>query len=270
MTLGACTALDDTEEQELYELELRGGAMGGEILPPSSRTYGDGGGRTGGDWIVNGLSDPTVCGVDPDHPLGSAQGLSALGWLGEGDIDGEDVIHYVVECALDADQSVTVVDGDMTFTFEGLMGLAPEWETQACDQDCRRWVSACLLARTNETGAKVDIFVQSEHPTMGFGVAPEFPQYEATFFGDVFADPPAMHACVGSEPGITSAAAQGRTCAQHPDQCGFTIHESCVADAGCEVSDTGVATIDCQLDPAAPIYPGISVHVQDIGAGPGE
>lgn len=264
ITSGACTPLDDAEEQELYELELRTAGIGGEIVPPSTNTHGDGGGRTGGDWIGNGLSDPTVSGVDPGYPLNSTQGLGMGGWLGEGEIAGEDLIHYMVECALDEGQSVIVSDGVTSFTFQGLLGLAPEWETQACDQDCQQWVSACLFARTNASGAEVDIFVQSDHPMMGFGLDPAFPHYEATFFGNAFDDPAAMHACVGSGTGLLEAEAQGRTCALDPEECGFTVHEDCVVAAGCGVSVTGVATIDCQPDPAGPVYSGISVHVQDL------
>ena len=266
--LGACTPFDDTEELELYEQELRSAALGGEVLPASAHTYGDGGGRTGGDWIVNGLSSPTVSGVDPAHSLGSSLGLGMNGWLGQGDLAGEDVIRYMVECALDVGDSVTVSDGTNSFTFDGMLGLAPEWKTQACNQDCQQWVSACLMARTNATGAEVQLFVQGDNPALGFGAAPSFPNYEATYFGNVFEDPAPMHACVGTVGGLVAADQHGRTCALNEDECGFTIHQDCVVDAGCGTSATGVATIGCQPEPSLPSFHGISVNVGNPGGGP--
>ncbi len=262
---GACGSFED---DEFESLEMRELALGGTVVEPSSRS-GEDGGRLGGDWIINGLSEPSVSGVDPSFALESPQGLGVDGWLGDGDLDGEDVIRYMVECALPSGDTVEVLDpsGELHL-FDGGLGLAPEWKTQPCNTECQQWVSACLLARTNEDGTEVSIFVQGDHPALGFGLAPQFPHYEATFFGNVFSDPESMHACRGDVLGVQKAAQQGRTCALASEECGFTTYADCVANAGCGVGPTGLPTA-CQPDPAGPSYPGIVVHVTGGGGGGG-
>ena len=47
-------------------------------------------------------------------------------------------------------------------------------------------MSACLLAHVNVVGAHVPIWVVSPHPAVGWGQDPDFPNQEATFFGNVF------------------------------------------------------------------------------------
>lgn len=263
--LGGCAMGDDEAEP----FQWRDGTLdpGGTIIDPPddpepSGNDDGGGGRTGGDWIINGLAEPSVSGVNPAHALDSPQGLGAEGWLAEGDPEGEKVIRYLVECALDDGDSITVVPvGDEALLFGGHLGLAPQWKTGPCDETCQRWVSACLLARTNETGAEITLFVQGDHPSLGFGIEPTFPHYEGTFFGNVFADPAAMHACRGTPAGQQAAGQQGRTCTQSENECGFTTYANCVLEAGCTVGPTGVATIDCEPVLGGAVYPGISVHV---------
>jgi hypothetical protein len=267
VTLVLASACLVEEDAELDDVAWRVGRedVGGTIIvpgdDPSPGSEDGGGGRTGGDWIINGLSEPMVSGVDPAFALDSAQGLGEEGWLAEGDEDGEKVIRYLVQCALDESQSVTVEGALGAYLFEGQVGLAPEWRTGPCDESCQRWVSACMLARTNETGAEVTLFVQGAHPSLGFGSDPAFPLYEGTYFGNVFVDPAAMFACRGQTAGTAAAVACGRTCSQSDEDCGFTTYGDCVVEAGCGLASTGVATIDCQPDPQGPAYPGISVHL---------
>lgn len=236
---------------------------GGVILDPDGGepSSADGGGtRSGGDWIINGLSEPTVSGVRVEYPLDSPQGLGAEGWLAEGDPEGEKVIRYLVECALDEGDDITVTGPGGSYVFEGDVGLAPEWKNNACNNTCQQWVSACLLARTNETGADVMIFVQGAHPSLGWGTDLEYPNFEGTFFGNVFTDPTSMYACRGT--GTTAAIQQGRNCTVNEQHCGFTTFASCTADAGCVPGYTGLPTINCQPDPQGPTYQGIAVHVR--------
>jgi hypothetical protein len=259
---GACALGDD--EPEAFEWrteELDGGTI---IEPPSSAAGGDdgGGGRTGGDWIINGLSDPTISGVSTAYALDSPQGLGAEGWLAENDPEGEKVIRYLVECALDEGDSVTVVAPTITYVFEGDVGLAPAWKTGPCNATCQHWVSACLLARTNETGADVEIFVQGDNPSLGFGYDPEYPNFEGTFFGNVFIDPAPMHACRGDSSGTAAAILQGRNCTLGEEHCGFTTYADCATHAGCDLGPTSLPTIDCQPIVGGPTYPGIAVHVR--------
>jgi hypothetical protein len=238
---------------------------GGLIIDPEPMTGADdgGGGRSGGDWIINGLSEPTVSGVRVEYALDSPQGLGAEGWLAEGDPDGEKVISYLVGCALDEGDDITVIAPGGTYVFEGDVGLAPEWKNGPCNNTCQQWVSACLLARTNETGADVMIFVQAAHPSLGWGTDLQYPNFEGTFFGNVFTDPTAMYACRGTTAGTTAALGQGRNCTVNQQHCGFTTFASCTADAGCVNGSTGLPTINCQPDPQGPTYQGIAVHVRN-------
>lgn len=264
--VSGCAIPDDDplEGSAWRESELADGGI--IIVPPSpdpqAGSEDGGGGRTGGDWIINGLSEPTVSGVKTAYPLDSPQGLGAEGWLVEGDPYGEKVIRYLVECALDEGDSITVAGATGTYVFEGDVGLAPEWKDEPCDTTCQHWVSACLLARTNETGADVMIFVQGGHPNLGFGADSEYPNYEGTFFGNVFIDSPPMYACRGTTSGTQAAIGVGRYCTLGEEHCGFTTFADCVENAGCGLDSTGVATHDCQPVAGGPVYQGISVHVR--------
>lgn len=264
---GACgLGIDDEPAEAGWRAGTLEGDDGGTIiLPPGDDSAAGaddgGGGRTGGDWVMNGLAEPSVSGVDPAYALDSAEGLGAEGWLAEGDPAGERVIRYLVGCALEGGQSVSVEGPGGPLVFAGHLGLAPQWRTGPCDAECQAWVSACMLARTNETETETMLFVQGDHPSLGFGSDPAFTHWEGTFFGNVFVDPPAMHVCQGQPAAITVAEQQGRTCTQSEDECGFTLHDHCVTDAGCEPGPTGVPTLDCQPDAQGPVYPGISVHL---------
>jgi len=259
----ACAVPDDQplEGSAWREGELDGGVV---ITPregqqPLHGSEDGGGGGMGGDWVINGLSDPTVSGVKVDYPLDSSENLGAEGWLAEGDPDGEKVIRYLVECALDEGDQIVVTGANGPHVFDGDVGLAPEWKDQACNAACQHWVSACLLARTNETGADVKIFVQGSHPSLGYGSDSEYPNFEGTFYGNVFADPAPMHACRGSSAGTTAATLQGRNCTVDQTHCGFTTYADCDA---CQDGVTGLPTVDCQPVVGGPIFPGISVHVR--------
>lgn len=267
---GACAQGEADElEGDMAFREGEGGGDEGIIVPPghdpeAGADDGGGGGRTGGDWIINGLAEPSVSGVDPAFALDSSQGLGEEGWLAEGDPAGEKVIRYLVQCALNEGDSVTVAAPSGQLVFGGHLGLAPEWRDGPCDESCQEWVSACLLARTNETETETMLFVQGDHAQLGFGTDPDFTFFEGTFFGNVFLDPASMHACRGHASAMALAEQQGRTCTQSESECGFTTYDNCANDAGCEHGPSGVATIDCQPDPEGPIYPGISVHLADL------
>jgi len=261
-SLGAC-ATEGVEELEA--LEWRSGETGGTIIVPPTTPLETGGGRTGGgDWIMNGLADPSVSGLNPAFALSTPQGLNGSGWLDDVDKKGEEVLRYIVECALDEGDSISVskngTNNSKNKTLHGALGLAPEWKNGPCNESCQQWVSACLLARTNESGDEVEIFVEGDHATLGFGTEPSFPMYEGTFFGNVFTDPGSKYACRGSAEGVTAAEQQGRFCTLSPEECGITTFADCMEDAGCD-AHAGDHIIDCQPDPAGPTYHAISVHV---------
>lgn len=200
---------------------------------PVTTEKGTGG---GGGWISNGLADPDISGVDPSYGLSTNDGLSAEGQM-LGDPARRATTQYLVECALEEGQSITkTVDGE-AMVFNGLVGLAPEWEDDACDQDCQEWVSACLLARTNASGENVTLWLKADHPAVGMDDHLLFPIYEGSFFGNIFADPDEQYLCQGNVAATTVAFLDGRTCSNDlGESCGFTKYSDCELAPRCTFS----------------------------------
>jgi hypothetical protein len=233
MALCACGTPDEFDDR----LELRD-----TFVQPGS-----------GGWLGNGLADPNVSGVDPSYSLDSLEGLSSNeGWL----LGSETLMtaQYMVECALPADQSITkTVDGE-SIVLDGLLGLAPEWHTNECDEDCQEWVSACLLARTNASGDTVSIFVAGEHEALGLE-APEGTVLEAAFFGNLFADPEGKYLCKGPHEGLVAARLDGRTCTTGQN-CGFKRYHDCTHHSRCTMEGPNQEIpSDCKTGPQASSAP---------------
>lgn len=183
-----------------------------------------------GGWLGNGLEDPSVSGVDPSYSLSSPEGLSSNeGWL----LDSETLktARYMVECALPANQSVTKTVNGQTIVLDGLLGLAPEWKDQECDQDCQEWVSACLLARANVSGETVQIWVTGDHEALDW-VPPANAVLEGGFYGNLFEDPEGKYLCRGSSQAVVAARREGRTCSTS-GTCHFTKYTNCTSFSRC-------------------------------------
>lgn len=179
----------------------------------------------GGGYVNNGLTNPQVGGIDPDHALATSAGLN--GSL-LGDPDRLATAKYVVECALPEGVTLTKTVGGVAIDFHGALGLAPEWEDDACDEDCQEWVSACLLARTNVSGQTVELWLTGDHPALGTGLDLAYPVYEASFFGNLFVDEDAQYMCPGPLVGPLLAQLQGRTCsATLGGYCDMTSYSLC-------------------------------------------
>lgn len=210
--------------------------------------------KGGGIWISNGLEDPDASGVDPSAALSTRQGLDPDGSL-LADAAGLEIAGYLVECALPEGESLTKLreaDGH-TIVLPGALGLAPEWKDGPCDEDCQQWVSACMLARTNATGASVGLWLVAEHAAIGLGHDGGHPLHEATFYGNLFQDPPARYLCRGIQADEGSSLGeylQSRTCdGLDPEACGFTQWGGCY-DAGRCLLAEGFAT-ECAAGPLA-------------------
>jgi hypothetical protein len=114
--------------------------------------------------------------------------------------DGRLQVAYLVKCALPANRTLVKTDKNgAKYSFPGEIGLAPEWETGSCDQTCQEWVTACLLAFENTTGVHVPIWMAAEHPAIGFGLSPDYPHQEGSFFGNIFASNPLEYYCGGRD-----------------------------------------------------------------------
>lgn len=136
--------------------------------------------------------------------------------------EGRAFLGRVVECALSPDQEVvkTWIDHRTmrarTFKAQGRVGLAPEWRDDKCDVECQRWVSACVLARTNAAGSATLVNMRATHPALGIeGDDFLFPEPEATFYGNLFASPARAYTCVdrdGSEGPVNERLCAGDEC----------------------------------------------------------
>lgn len=245
----ACGLADDEDYDD--ELELRSDD-GGVIVPP----------RPPGS-IANGLEDPDVSGIDPAYGLSTAQGMAeGFGLLTDANL--RDTAEYLVECALPLGESITKTVDGQTLTFDGLLGLAPQWQDGACNVDCQQWVSACLLARTNVSGQTITIWIQSDHPAIDYGT-PQGLVHEASWYGNLFAGANERYLCKGAPTGPVAAMRDGRTCSLG-QQCGFTVYPHCDLANRCTMAgpDANVP-IDCKAGnvPQGAGHRTISSYVED-------
>jgi hypothetical protein len=157
-------------------------------------------------------------------------------------VEGRDVFSFIVGCALSTGTTLSASYNSTTYTFPGWLGLAPAWATRVPTTAEKRWVSACVLARTNLTGTMVDISMRHDSYAPLASTSTErtaFSKIEGAFFGDVFAATPVQYACAHR----AWTAADGTTTSRHcafsttgtigkPTQCGF------IYTGLCSTSDT--------------------------------
>ena len=150
---------------------------------------------------------------------------------------GKRLLEYTIECALPADQSLQVPDGVALRTVTGQIGLVPSWQSQPLSAPGERWITACILARLNAFGRTVAISIRANHR-----VARDIPAEtqrafsvdEATFYGNLFTDPPQLYVCRGEGPRARSSDAALRVCSEgantlgKPTSCGITFTGRCV------------------------------------------
>lgn len=159
--------------------------------------------------------------------------------------DGREVLGYLVGCALAADDGITVTTRTGKFSFRGALGLAPAWKTRAPSPSERRWVSACIYARTNLYGVAIPVSLRGAHPALTTppGEQLGYLLVEGAFYGDLF-DPvaPTAYACSAlvKETGLPVSTLGARACARPvPGEdpsvtgCGFAYVGPCaVLDLG--------------------------------------
>jgi len=111
-------------------------------------------------------------------------------------------LTYLVRCALPEDIAVYADYEGERFTFQGSMGLASRWLTEAMTPSEERWVSACLLAHVNYFGKHVRVSMRATPPpSPAFEASDEekttFAIFEGGFFGNLFAPAPVAYTCQG-------------------------------------------------------------------------
>jgi hypothetical protein len=142
--------------------------------------------------------------------------------------ESDAVMSYIVGCALDATQVVTLFDASTgtTYTWHGALGLAPNWATGALNPPDQQRVSACLLALTNPL-AHVLVSLRGPYPGLATD-ADEIKDYsvaEGAFYGNLFAQPAILHACFTH--GVTPIDNRSCTVQGSPNQCGIDVVGTC-------------------------------------------
>ena len=154
---------------------------------------------------------------------------------------------YMVSCALGEGESLTLPVADETRSFEGRFGLAKTWWSGHVSLEDQRWMTACLLARTNLFGRKVLVSLRGAHPNLRTGAGTPEPRSieEGAFYGNLFAEAERAYACLGAREPANSPELASRVCAEQEGsssrtRCGFVYAGRC--------SDV------CELDPSGSFH----------------
>jgi len=150
----------------------------------------------------NGLN--SLNGLNSFNGLNSLNGLTSINGLnslnGYMTSDAQTTMSYIVRCALPAGHTITMKGPNNTsIPLSGQLGVAPSWETGACDKDCQYSVSACVLAHVNTSGKHIALWLDSDDPSLGFGRSSDYPYQEGSFFGNIFESPPQAYYCNGTD-----------------------------------------------------------------------
>ena len=116
------------------------------------------------------------------------------------DPNARELFKYIVSCALPEGAHISVDVQGTTYGFDGALGLAPEWgeDGGSCDDECRSWISGCVISRLDYLGQQVLISVRGKND--GLHSTPQeraaYPHIEATYYGDIFSQPQKIYACL--------------------------------------------------------------------------
>ncbi len=196
-------------------------------------------------------------------PLMSAQGQSVLSAIS---VQAPELVDYLARCAIEEGAEMRVWPPYSAYSAPGRLGLARAWPTRSLTTKEKRWVTACLMAHTNNL-AVVDIGVSGANPYLSAPDAPVDSEprrvEEAAFFGNLFdrtPQEPYLFACSGvgaqsrcGDSGI-SQDLERRICG-HSAVCGFQYLGPCndLAAAG---PGSDVCTIDMPYDSCATPFAG--------------
>jgi hypothetical protein len=100
---------------------------------------------------------------------------------------GQLLLHYVVGCALPP--GATVYSDAAGMSFDGAVGLAPEWASSPlASTTSQRWMTACLLQTLNGLGLHVPIRLTGGDPALADapGDAAAYTVPDASMFGNIF------------------------------------------------------------------------------------
>ena len=116
--------------------------------------------------------------------------------------DARVLTEYLINCALPEGVEVQAEHNGQDHRFAGAMGLAPSWIDKGLTLEEQRWVSACILARTNRFGKKIKLSLRAEEsafPALQASAQERalYSLFEGGFFGNIFAESPTAYVCGG-------------------------------------------------------------------------
>ncbi len=186
--LAACVPTTDEGAASVPAEQELSSTNGLSMLNGLSLTNGlSGNGLSGNGLSGNGLlMNPLTTGI-----LSSGSMMNTTG--------GRTTMSYIVRCALAAGKTITAKDqNNVSYSFAGQIGVAPEWELTTCGTTCQERMTACLLAHVNTSGVHIPIWLDGEG-AIGWGQNVSFPYQEGSFFGNVFVNPPKGYYCDGKD-----------------------------------------------------------------------
>lgn len=150
---------------------------------------------------------------------------------GLGGILSRMLVKYAVGCALSSSQSFSFTwtdfqSGSHQETYQGSLGIAPQWATGPLNGLGQEMVSACLAGRTNYYGTQVTISMRSLQSPLktlvGAAELAAYPYVEGAFWGNIFVANPHLSACYTTADVNHSKAALRECATGHVDTSGGT------------------------------------------------
>src|SRR5579862_365247 len=163
------------------------------------------------------------------------------------DPDSRELFQAIVACALPAAKSVSVTTGNMKYTFDGGIGLTPNWGKAGgtCAAACQEWVSACVLSELDYTGSTEEISMRGSNAALKIteAEAGAYTVREATYYGNLFTGAK-RYACLS--PGQTEIP---RVCGSSLEDCPVEIDPYSTCADLCHAPSRSGAFTDCKNIP---------------------
>jgi hypothetical protein len=187
-------------------------------------------------------------------------------------VDGRTVYSYLVGCAVPSgvtieanvpgaadttpDDPFTCVNG--TCTFEGALGVAPDWLSHRLTNKGQEWVSACVFARCNahDTSEAISLRGKSDALAVSDDEAALYTVEEGAFYGNLFTDdnePIAWYACEGE--------------GQASGEFGGLVVRDCTEPMACKADHTCDPTPSCVGSSCVPLTCGSDGYCHDTTLG---
>lgn len=118
---------------------------------------------------------------------------------------GRNTLSYLIECALPSGALAEAEFEAVTYSFDGAIGLAPNWESAPITSAEQEAVSACMFARVNAFGVPVQISMRTKSPSLeaveklmaSVDEMASHTVFEGRFWGNIFLAEPVAYTCQG-------------------------------------------------------------------------